>query len=409
MRRRRLTILAACATGIALGGAPAAAASGSPSWSTAASRGIQELIGSGDGSPVGWDSHTGLWGGSSAPHWWQSGLAVLTLVRYAHRTRDVTPSVHNVLIRTYQLNRSGAGPNQQSNFTDRFLDDTGWWALAWLAAARYELLDRHDQLDASHFLLMAESDAAYIARQPRACGGIVWGTGYGPDTITDAEFVALAAELARFRQASGPFRNPKLASQWLADARRTWAWLKGSGLIDVSTGEVAKDSLTPGSCQLRGGPVTYTQGEVAEALVQLGLALHDSSYYVPAGAFLRYAADPANGFILRGILQDHCEPESPNCSALAIRLDVTAFKGILVQAFDDWTRVTRSREWVGFLRAQATAIAAHDILGATARSPGCRSARTCQFGFSWARPLSPMLVTVGTQESALDAFTAVLP
>jgi len=365
-------------------------------------------MGSGDGSPAGWDSRTGLWGGNSAPHWWQSGLAVLTLVRYAHRSRDVSPAIHHVLIRTYQLNRANGGPNHQSNFTDRFLDDTGWWALAWLAAAQYELLDRRDQLDAARFLLVAESDASYIARQPRSCGGIEWGTGYGPDTITDAEFVALTAELAQFRQATGPFHNPKLASQWLADARSAWSWLKGSGLIDLSTGEVSRDSMSPGGCQLRGGPVTYTQGEVAEALVQLGLALHNPSYDSPAEAFLRYAADPAHGFIYRGILQDHCEPESPNCSALTTRLDVTAFKGILMQAFDDWTRVTRSQEFVAFLRTQATAIAAHDILGATPRSPGCHSPRTCQFGFSWARPLSPMLVTVGTQESALDAFVAVL-
>jgi hypothetical protein len=88
---------------------------------------------------------------------------------------------------------------------------------------------------------------------------------------------------------------------------------------------------------------------------------------------------------------------------------VTAFKGLLVQAIDDFSRVTGSGEFSGFLRAQATAITSHDILGASRRAPGCRSPHTCQFGFSWARALNPMLVTVGTQESALDALTAVLP
>ena len=154
--------------------------------------------------------------------------------------------------------------------------------------------------------------------------------------------------------------------------------------------------------------MTYTQGEVSEALLQLGQALHDSSYYARAAPFLRYALDPASGFIYRGVLQDHCEPQSPNCIALPTRLDVTAFKGLLVQAIDDWSRTTRSNQFSSFLRAQAAAIVGRDILGASARAPGCRSPHTCQFGFSWARALSPMLVTIGTQESALDGLTAVL-
>ena len=405
-----------CLAGLAVCGAlllgccgSSLAASGSLSWPTAASRGIQELNGSGDGSAVGWDSATGLWGGRTAPYWWQSGLAVLTLSRYASRTHSVSPAVQRVLLRTYGQNVRRPGTSQPVNFANKFMDDTGWWALGWLAASQYELAYRHDRGNAAKFLAVAEWDASYIARQRRPCGGVEWGVGYGPDTISNAELVVLSAELARYRQATGPFHDAGKASRWLAEANRTWGWLRKSGLVDLRSGEVAADSMSPGSCQLRGGPVTYTQGEVAQALVQLGLAAHDSSYYNRAAAFLRYALQPASGFVFRGVLQDHCEPLSPNCSALATRLDVTAFKGLLVQAIDDWSRVTGNGEFSGFLRAQATAITSHDILGATPRAPGCRSPQTCQFGFSWARVLNPMLVTVGTQESALDALTAVLP
>ncbi len=386
-----------------------AVAASSPSASLATGRGITELMGAGDGSAVAWDSRTGLWGGKTAPHWWQSGLAVLTLTRYAQRTHDSSPAIQHVLLRTYQLNVVRGGPNQASNFTDRFMDDTGWWGLAWLAASQYELQTRHDRTDAARFLAVAESDASYIARQARPCGGVPWGIGYGPDTITDAEFVVLTGGLSRYRQATGPLHDFERASTWLADARSAWTWLQGSGLIDLGAGQVVADSMSPTSCQLRGGSVTYTQGEVAEALLQLGQAFHDSSYYGRAAGFLRYTTDPASGYVLGGVLQDHCEAQSPNCSALPTRLDVTAFKGILAQAFDDWSRVTKRGDFAPFLRAQSAAILKRDIWHATAQAPGCRSPHTCQFGFSWARALPSMLVTVGTQASALDALTAVLP
>jgi hypothetical protein len=388
---------------------PAIAEAASPSWPTAASLGVQELMGSGDGSPVGWNGSTGLWGGKTAPYWWQSGLAVLTLARYSARTHSTSPAVQRVLLRTYAENVRRPGTSQPVNFGNKFMDDTAWWGLAWLAASQYELTFRHDQADAAKFLTVAEWDASYIARQSRPCGGVEWGVGYGPDTISNAQLVALTSELAQYRQAAGPFHDAAKASKWLGEANRTWGWLRSSGLVDLGSGEVGADSMSPQSCQLRGGPVTYTQGEVAQALVQLGLAAHDPTYYDRAAAFLRYALQPASGFVFRGVLQDHCEPQSPNCSALPTRLDVTAFKGLLVQAIDDWSRVTKRADFSRFLRAQASAVVGRDILGATSRAPGCRSPRTCQFGFSWARPLSPMLVTVGTHESALAALTAVLP
>src|ERR1700719_2488715 len=86
--------LIACAT---------VALASSASWATDAHYGIQELIGSGDGSPVSWNSSTGLWGGQSAPYWWQSAIAVTTLARYGQRTSDQASAINKVLVRTYQV------------------------------------------------------------------------------------------------------------------------------------------------------------------------------------------------------------------------------------------------------------------------------------------------------------------
>jgi len=47
-----------------------------PRFAVAAREGIAELLGSGDGSIVGWRYATGLWGEHIKPNWWQSALAL---------------------------------------------------------------------------------------------------------------------------------------------------------------------------------------------------------------------------------------------------------------------------------------------------------------------------------------------
>ena len=100
-------------------------------------------------------------------------------------------------------------------------------------------------------------------------------------------------------------------------------------------------------------------------------------------------------------------------NSLGNRYDITAFKGIFVQAVADWTAATGSHEFEPFLRAQARAVVRNATRGPTHHGV-CPSAHSCQFGFSWARPFrttpaSEQLATVGTQESALAALIAVLP
>ncbi|MFL5865437.1 MAG: glycoside hydrolase family 76 protein [Solirubrobacteraceae bacterium] len=379
------------------------------SWDTDAHYGIQELMGSGDGSPVSWDPGTGLWGGSRGPYWWQSAIAVTTLARYGERTPDQSSAIHRVLLRTFQLNvdRSHSG---RSNFINQFSDDTAWWGMAWLAAAQWELTYRLDRRDAARFLSVAEADAAYINRLPHPCGGIQWSTHAPPHTVSQAAFITLAAGLARFRQANGPFHNSSRASHWLSDAQAGWSWLEGSGLVDTSTGRVTYDSIgSTSNCQeLVGGPVTYTQGEVADALVGLGVALNQSSYTGLAQNFIQDTLSDSQ-FIDNGVLQNRCEPLSPNCRDNFNQLETTAFKGILMWAVGDWSAATGSSAFSSFDQAQAAAIVNTAIYNrAGAHQPGCVSATTCQLAFSWASQTSPPLITDATQSSALSAFINVL-
>jgi hypothetical protein len=93
-------------------------------------------------------------------------------------------------------------------------------------------------------------------------------------------------------------------------------------------------------------------------------------------------------------------------------LDRLSWKGILAAAVDDFALATGSSRYSAFLHRQATAIVTHSIRDARDEPGACGSPASCQFVFYWAWPLSParpMIVTTGTQMSALEALTGALP
>lgn len=389
------------------GGAPTV------SFAEAARNGVDQLIGLGGPSPTSQDPHDGLWGGHILPNWWQSALALQTLVRYLEHTDNTSPVYQRAIMLLYRHNVVRPNTHAPLNFANEFNDDTGWWGVAWLEAARYEMYVRHDRASASKFLTVAEWDANFINSQHRRCGGIEWGMGKPPDTITTAEYMALTAGLSWFRGQPGPLHDAAMSLHWLQSAQGGLAYLESTNLIDTHTGRV-NDSLIQhrnGTCTPYGRPITYTQGEVAEALIQLGLAMHQPAYYKDARRFLDYGIGPEAGLIRHGVLREHCEDVQYNCNKSSSRLDYPAYKGILVNALADYDTVTGTDTYAAFLRRQATAVVDHALLGGGRGR--CHTAGNCFFGFYWTPP--PRLVswavgiTVGGQESGIDALTSVLP
>ena len=379
----------------------------------AAKNGVKQLIGLGGPSPASQNPADGLWGGHLLPNWWQSALALLSLVRYLERTNNTSPVYQNAITLLYEHNHIRPNTHAPLNFANEFNDDTGWWGVAWLEAARYEQFVRHDEAAATNYLSVAEYDANFIGAQKRRCGGIEWGLGKPPDTTTTAEYMALTAGLAWFREQPGPFHDSALSLQWLQAAEGSLAYLERNNLIDTSMGRV-NDSLIQhknGACTPYGRPITYTQGEVAEALIQLGLAMHQPLYYKDARRFLDYGIGSEAGLVRHGILREHCEDVQYNCNKSSSRYDYPAYKGLLVNALADYDTVTHTNTYAPFLHRQATAVIKHALLGGSQGK--CRTPGNCFFGFYWSPP--PHLVswaigiTVGGQESGIDALTAVLP
>lgn len=385
-----------------------------PAFAVAARLGIAELAGvSGDHSRAAWNAKRGLWWSDNGrAHWWQSALALRTLVRYLEHTGNTDPVYQHLILETYQRNVLTPQALASTNFVNKFLDDTAWWGLAWLEAAKYELRYRHDLADASTFLSLAEWDANAVGGAPKQCGGIAWQLGYPPDTIANAEFASLAAGLYTFLHAPGPLADPVMASQWLSQARSTVKWLVSKKLIDIHAGTVW-DTLGVGCRTPLGGPITYTEGEVAEALTRLGIALHDRSYFKQADRFLRYVTSRASEMLVGGVLQERCESLPGKCGSFPWRINLPSYKGVFVQAVSDWSVATGSHHYRRFLLAQASSILHHDVSGGVNDPGHCETAHTCRFGFYWAGPVMPRAsrlgLTAAAQASALDALTAVLP
>jgi hypothetical protein len=382
----------------------------------AASQGVHELLGFGDSNnPLRWDANTGLWGGytsyatSSRPAWWQSAIATWTLVRYLEAIGSTNPAYQDVLDRIFELNVSRPGSQAPINFANPYMDDTGWWGLAWTEAARYELNIRGDSALAARYLAAAEWDENYISRAPRSCGGIVWKLGYPADTISNAEFAALSAELYAVRNPPGPFHDDAKAARWLGEARWALSYLQSHGLVNLGAGTV-RDSLTR-SCHPQSGPFTYTEGEVADALIQVGAALHNNLYFTRARAFLDYVIGPASGMSRNGTLQERCESHAGMCHGLR-QFDVSSFKGIFAQAVADYDLATGTHSYRPWLQAQAGAILARAVSDGAGRRTGCATPHGCQFGLYWSRDVppasAPVPISLASQTSALQALTAAL-
>lgn len=405
-----------------------------PSFQKAARQGMYELIGWTPGPSGGawsadpndqvrWNYNSGLWGGAELSHWWQSALVLRTVVRYLEHTGTVGPIYQTLLERSYSLEVHHPIAIASDYFVNKYGDDTGWWGLAWLEAARYEQRYLHNLSDARTFLDTAEYDARHMMGMRKSCGGFIWEVGYPSNTATNAEFIALAAELSAFRGAPGPFHDSAKARMWLRMARSDLNWLEHSGLVNMQTGQVS-DRLTH-SCHVVGGPLTYTEGQTADALVQMGNALHQPSYYEEAERFLSFIANRrVSGMDTpAGVLQEQCESLPSACipakdahSGIAGTpnenfLDQLVYKGIVAAALDDYVQATGSPRFKAYLRAQATAVIYNSIADGRGRPANCSSPTSCQFAFHWGWPLDPHhrpIVTTATQMSALAALTGAL-
>lgn len=350
-----------------LGGGSATKGSGNPVSSDSAGDPLQRAA-EGIQTLQGWyDPSTGLY---RTTGWWNSANAITVLVDYARVSKSTQ---YNAILE----NTFHAAQKTNPGFLNKFYDDEGWWALAWV--------NTYDLTGNRQYLSMAESIFADMSGGwDSTCGGGIWWSkdrSY-KNAIANELFLSVAAHLAnRTSPNSGQYRD------W---ADKEWKWFAQSGMINpaslINDGLVTSSGHTGASSCANNGQATwsYNQGVVLGGLAELAKINSDPSIRKGAQdiatAAITYLTDG------QGVLHDPCEPK---CGA-----DGVQFKGIFVRNLVALNATQPQAKYPSFIHANANAIW-NDSQGPK-----------FQFGQVWSGPFDAGNAAI--QSSALDAIVAAV-
>ena len=321
---------------------------------------------------------TGLY---TSTGWWNSANAITALIDASRTTGS--KKYRGVLKHTLKKAQIVVPKAQQvgelkemtgaPGFLNKYYDDEGWWALAWI--------DAYDLTGDKRFLQMSESIFTDIAGGwDDVCGGGVW---WSKDrkvknAIENELFFSVAAHLANRVPGDAQYRD------W---ADREWKWFAASGMINsdglVNDG-LDRDKET-GVCRNNGKTTwTYNQGVMLGGLAEWSKATHDASFLTTA----HRTADAAIAHLTdtQGILHEPCEP---HCGGDGIQ-----FKGIFVRNLSTLNTASPDPGYAAFFQKNAESIWTHDRtpqkhirhrlvrprLRRKRRNPGLRPRRTQRRG-----------------------------
>ena len=314
----------------------------------------------------GWyDPATGLY---QTTGWWNSANALTVLIDYSKVAH--THQYDSTLATTFTVAQSGAQGHPR--FLNRYYDDEGWWALAWI--------DAFDLTGHAAYLSMAESIFGDMSGGwDDVCSGGIWWTKDRTykNAIANELFLSVSASLAN--------RDRSHQGTYVGWANKEWSWFSQSGMINshnlVNDGLTITNGAAGTVCANNGKTVwTYNQGVILNGLVELRKASGDQSVLQSADQIAGVAI--ASLVDSNRILHDPCEP---NCGA-----DGVQFKGIFVRNLARLYSLRPLPAYKRFIFENA------DAIGALSHGPGF------QFGQVWSGPFTGSNAAI--QSSALDAI-----
>lgn len=305
------------------------------------------------------DFTTGLWGKQG---WWHDANSLTALIDFSRATgtKQYLPGID----RTFTANI------ERRFLINKFYDDEGWWALAWIDA--YDLTGDKRYLTAATTIFNDMTTG-----WDDTCGGGLWWTRDRTykNAIPNELFLSVAARLAN--RSKGRLRKGYI--HW---ADREWNWLQGSPMLEDD--HLFSDGLDSECHDNHRRKWSYNQGVVLGGLAELSR--------IPGHAGILGQADTiADAAILRlsdknGILHESCEP---TCSG-----DGTQFKGIFIRNLAQLNQRSAQPRYIQFIRVNA------DSLVENAQGPGH------SFGLIWSGP--PGNNSSISQTAAIDALNAAI-
>ncbi|MFE8011042.1 glycoside hydrolase family 76 protein [Streptomyces sp. NPDC057418] len=302
--------------------------------------------------------------GRFADGWWTSATALTSLIDNVRVSG--MPSYTYAISHTYDKLRGAEG----GDFTNSYLDDTGWWGLAWVAA--YDLTGEQRYLDTAR----VDADHMHDYWSSACGGGVQWATDKPyKNAITNELYLHLNAAL-----------HNRIAGDttYLRRANDEWTWFKNSGLIN--SGNLINDGLT-GACANNGDVTwTYNQGVILAGLAELHRATGDNRL-LDSARTLADASTSSTYLNPGGTLHEPYEPDGTGCTS-----DGDSFKGAYARGLGILNKALGDHPYSAYLDRQADTAYTQD-----------RNSLD-QYGPHWAGRFT--VSGNGCQHSALDLLNA---
>lgn len=291
---------------------------------------------------------TGVW---ETAGWWNSANVMTALLRYRAVTGDkqIDAVASDVLQKAqhYKVGTDSLGNDRYcDNFNNDYLDDQGWWALAWVEA--YQLTQEKKYLD------MAETIYSTISEgwTPTFGGGIYWKKNpwQYKNAIANDLYVLLAARLYRHTG------KEAYKARFLEGSD----WVLKSGMINRTNWQV-EDGLQDDGTPNQGQYYTYNQGVCLATLAERYVITGDRQ-------FLEMAEQIADATLQlmtteNGILRELKQSTEPSG-------DGVQFKGIFIRHLAYLYSVDKQERYRQFIIKNAESIVQNDY-DAESKSFGC--------------------------------------